>query len=103
MRCRGIAVILAACFAIAVCGHAATARAANSKGDAPTVAVAGNRHIGADMIRSFFQPAPGGGLDATALDAALKRLYATGLFKNVKIAHAGARILVTVVENPTIG
>ena len=48
-------------------------------------------------------PAPGGHFDAAALDAALKRLYATGLFKDVKIAHEGDRLLVMVVENPTIG
>ena len=55
------------------------------------------------MIRSYFHPAPDGRLGATELDAALKRLYATGLFKDVKISRAGSRVLVTVVENPTIG
>ncbi len=55
------------------------------------------------MVRSFFHAAPGGKLDAEALDAAIKRLYATGLFSNVKISRAGDRILVMVVENPTIG
>jgi outer membrane protein insertion porin family len=103
MRCRGIAVILAACLVIAVCGHAAAATAVNSAGGTPSVAVAGNRHIGADMIRSFFYRGPGGAIDADALNAALKRLYATGLFKDVKISRAGDRILVSVVENPTIG
>src|SRR6202007_2386144 len=34
---------------------------------------------------------------------ALKGLFATGLFKDVKIAHQGDRVLVMVVENPTIG
>jgi outer membrane protein insertion porin family len=106
MRRWGI--VLATCLAIAVCGGgAAAAGAGNASGDAPSIAVAGNRHIGADMIRSFFHPGPGpgpgGSLDATALDAALKRLYATGLFKDVKISRAGGRVLVTVVENPTIG
>ena len=102
MRRRGI--VLAACLAIAVCGHAVAAGAGNAPGQAaPSVAVAGNRHIGADMIRSFFHAGPGGKLDATAVDAALKRLYATGLFKDVKISRAGGRVLVTVVENPTIG
>ncbi len=101
MRRWGI--VLAACLAIAVGGHAAAAGAGNAPGEAPSVAVAGNRHIGADMIRSLFHAGPGGKLDATAVDAALKRLYATGLFKDVKISRAGGRLLVTVVENPTIG
>ena len=54
------------------------------------------------MIRSHFHAGAAGRLDAGALDAALKSLYATGLFQDVKISQAGDRVLVTVVENPTI-
>ncbi len=67
-----------------------------------TIAVAGNRHIDAAMIRAHFHAGAAGRLDAGALDAALKSLYATGLFQDVKISQAGDRVLVTVVENPTI-
>ncbi len=101
MRCWGIAVIFAGLFAIAASGHAA-AGGADSKVAVSLITVSGNRHIGADMIRSYFHPAAGGRLDATELDAALKRFYATGLFKDVKISRSGDRVLVTVVENPTI-
>jgi len=66
------------------------------------IAVAGNRHIDAAMIRSHFHAGAAGRLDAGALDTALKSLYATGLFQDVKISQAGERVLVTVVENPTI-
>ncbi len=106
MRCRGIAVILAGFVAIAVCAPAAAAAAAGAADSKPAnsaITVNGNRHIGADVIRSYFHSAPGGRLDAVALDAALKRLYATGLFKDVKISRSGDRVVVTVVENPTIG
>ncbi len=106
MRCRGIAVIRAGFIAIAVCAPvaaAAAAGAADSKPADSAITVNGNRHIGADVIRSYFHSAPGGRLDAVALDAALKRLYATGLFKDVKISRSGDRVVVTVVENPTIG
>jgi outer membrane protein insertion porin family len=102
MGCRGI-VILAGFLAIAACGPAAAADAANSSPAASAITVNGNQRIGADMIRSFFHPGTGGHFDAAALDAALKRLYATGLFKDVKIAHEGDRLLVMVVENPTVG
>ena len=101
MRCWGVAVVLAVFFAFA--GQAAAAGAGVSTGAVPTIAISGNRHVGADMIRSYFHPAPDGRLGATELDAALKRLYATGLFKDVKILRAGSRVLVTVVENQTIG
>ena len=64
--------------------------------------VSGNRHTDAEMIRSFFHPAADGTFDAAALDAALKSLYGTGLFQDVKIARDGDRVVVSVVENPTI-
>ena len=84
-------------------GLVSAARAADLHGAPAGIAISGNRRIGADMIRSYFQPAPDGKLDAMALDAGLKRLYATGLFKDVKVSRAGGRVLVKVVENPTIG
>ncbi len=102
MRCWGIAVVLGF-FAIAACGQAAAADDADSKLAAPPITVSGNRHIGADMIRSYLHPSASGKLDAAELDAGLKRLYATGLFKDVKISRTGDRVVVTVVENPTIG
>jgi outer membrane protein insertion porin family len=82
--------------------------AASQRGQAATsldllIAIAGNRHFDAAMIRLHFHPRADGTLDAAALDAALKSLYATGLFEDVKISQVGDRILATVVENPTIG
>ena len=66
------------------------------------ITVTGNRHVGADTIRAYFHPAEDGKLDAAALDATLKRLYATGMFQNVKISHDGDAVFVSVVENPTV-
>jgi outer membrane protein insertion porin family len=86
-----------ALLAIAICAAARAEGAADA-----VIAVAGNRHTDAAMIRSFFHAAPGRPLDAAALDAALKSLYASGLFANVKMTRNGDRVLVTVVENPTI-
>ena len=51
------------------------------------------------MIRAHFHAAADGAFDAAALDAALKSLYATDLFADVKIERDGERILVSVVEN----
>jgi outer membrane protein insertion porin family len=97
MRWRGIAVIFAGLVAFAA-GVPAAAGPLDS-----SITVIGNKHVGADMVRSFFHAGADGKLDAQASDDALKRLYASGLFSNVKISHAGDRILVVVVENPTIG
>jgi outer membrane protein insertion porin family len=69
----------------------------------PAIVVEGNRRIDADAIRAHFHPAPDAQLDAAALDAALKELYATGAFEDVKIARSGGHVVVTVVEAPLIG
>src|SRR6266568_972124 len=67
-----------------------------------SITVEGNRRIEAETIRSYFHVRPGARLDAAAMDAALKDLLASGLFQDVRISHAGDRVVVTVVENPVI-
>ena len=102
MPCRGIGVIFAGFLAISVGASAAAAGDADAKTRDSLIAVNGNRHVGADVIRSYFHGAPDGWFSAVELDAALKSLYATGLFRDVKFSRAGERVVVTVVENPTI-
>ena len=69
---RGSAAILSLFLSIflltAACVDAAAATVKDS-----AITVTGNRHVGADMIRSYFHPAAGGKLDAAALDATLKQ------------------------------
>ena len=67
-----------------------------------SIVVQGNRRVEADTIRSYFRPDASGRLGAAQIDAGLKGLYATGLFSDVRISHAGGRIVVNVVENPVI-
>ncbi|MGC1465354.1 MAG: outer membrane protein assembly factor BamA [Pseudolabrys sp.] len=67
-----------------------------------SIVVEGNRRVEADTVRSYFKPGPGGQLDASRIDDALKALYATGLFQDVHINRAGGHVVVTVVENPVI-
>ena len=64
--------------------------------------IEGNHRIEADTIRSYFHVNGTERLDAGGIDAALKALYATGLFQNVRITPGNGRILVSVVENPVI-
>src|SRR5258708_32518487 len=70
---------------------------------AASIAVEGNRRIEAATVRSYFQAAAGGSLDAAALDAGLKALLATGLFETADIDRAGERIVVRRVEAPLLG
>jgi outer membrane protein insertion porin family len=100
MPARLAAAICPALFALLALAASPCARAETSAEAAITIT--GNRHIDAGMIRAHFRAGRGGTFDATERDAALKSLYATGLFQDVKISHNGAGIVVTVVENPTI-
>src|SRR5689334_12186826 len=74
---------------------APTARAAEA------IEVQGNRRVEAATIRSYFGDAARP-LDEKAVDAGLKALYASGLFSDAKVARAGDRLIVTVVEAPVI-
>jgi outer membrane protein insertion porin family len=64
--------------------------------------IEGNRRVEADTIRSYFRVNGTERLDSAKIDTALKALYATGLFQDVRITPGNGRILVTVVENPVI-
>ena len=66
------------------------------------IVVEGNRRVEADTIRSYFRVGPAERLDSYRIDQALKALYATGLFQDIRINQAGGRLIVTVVENPVI-
>src|SRR6266403_2362546 len=68
----------------------------------PTIVVEGNRHTDAQAIREHFHASPDALLMPAAIDAALKELYETGLFEDVKIARSGTHLIVTVVEAPLI-
>jgi outer membrane protein insertion porin family len=67
-----------------------------------SIVVQGNRRVEAGTIRSYFKPGPGGRLGPAEINEALKALYATGLFSDVRISHSGGSLVVSVVENPVI-
>jgi len=102
LSCVVLAGILvgAGCVAVASSG-AAMAQAVNSQA-VNSIVVEGNRRVDADTVRTYFKPGPGGHLGPEQIDDALKALYATGLFSDVRINPAGGRVVVTVVENPVI-
>src|ERR1041384_4126755 len=66
------------------------------------IVVKGNRRVEAETVRAYFRLNPGERLDSYKIDQALKALYATGLFQDVRINQSGGRLIVTVVENPVI-
>jgi outer membrane protein insertion porin family len=66
------------------------------------IVIEGNRRVEADTIRSYFRVNAGERLDSYKIDQALKALYGTGLFQDVRINQSGGRLIVTVIENPVI-
>src|SRR6476659_8391642 len=103
-RLRGlclVGMVLAGAVFCTALGAVATAGYASAQ-SAGAVVVEGNRRVEADTIRSYFRLNPGERLDSYKIDQALKALYATGLFQDVRINPAGGRLVVTVIENPVI-
>ncbi|WP_206419841.1 outer membrane protein assembly factor BamA [Minwuia thermotolerans] len=66
------------------------------------IAVEGNQRIEAETVRSYMRLQTGNAYERKELDAALKRLYATGLFADVTFRRQGDVLVVSVVENPVI-
>jgi outer membrane protein insertion porin family len=68
-----------------------------SPASAQQIVVQGSQRVDAETIRSYF-----GGTDEGRINQAVKDLYATGLFADVKVRREGGRIVVAVVENSVI-
>jgi outer membrane protein insertion porin family len=101
---RGLGLIGAVLGAVvfgAAIGAVATADRAAAQSTA-SIVVEGNRRVEAETIRSYFRAGPGERLTSYKIDQALKALYATGLFQDVRIDQSGGRLIVSVIENPVI-
>ena len=94
-RCRSS--LITASLLAAVFGLTAPA-AAEAATPPDAIAVEGNRRIDAGTVRSYFHAGPDGRFDDASRDAALKALYATGLFDDVRIERAGDRLIVHLTE-----
>ncbi len=64
--------------------------------------VAGNQRIEADTIRAFAGIEPGTPATPEELNLAVRRLFDTGLFETVEVMPEAGRLVITVVENPSI-
>jgi outer membrane protein insertion porin family len=62
----------------------------------------GNERIDPETIQSYLTIQPGDVVDEQKFDTALKALYRTNLFSDVKLDLKGRDLIVTVVENPII-
>ncbi len=67
-----------------------------------SVVVRGNRRIEAETILSYMQLPTDRAVTAEDLNLAVRRLFDTGLFRDVSIVPAENQVVVQVVENPSI-
>jgi len=68
----------------------------------PAVTIRGNRRIEVETILSYMQLPTNRAITAEDLNAAVRRLFDTGLFRDVQIVPSEAEIVVEVIENPSI-
>lgn len=66
------------------------------------IEVEGQQRIEADTIRSYMTIGAGDDFNDEKLNDSLKRLYATGLFADIKFAKEARTLIVRVVENPIV-
>ncbi|MBB5693448.1 outer membrane protein assembly factor BamA [Muricoccus pecuniae] len=83
-------------------GPAARPVARPASGTVRAIDVEGNQRIEADTIRSYMLLQPGDAFEEERLDRSLRTLFATGLFRDVRVGRQGDRILVQVEENPIV-
>ncbi len=67
-----------------------------------SVIVRGNQRIEAETILAYLDLKPGQTVTAEDLNAGVRRLFDTGLFKDVQIVPTGNQLVIEVVENPSI-
>ncbi|HEV7457695.1 MAG TPA: outer membrane protein assembly factor BamA [Roseococcus sp.] len=82
--------------------RAGAPRAAQSGDVITSVVVRGNQRIEADTIRSYMLVQPGDVYESDRADRSLRTLFATGLFRDVRIGREGATLIVEVAENPIV-
>ncbi|MGE0626970.1 MAG: POTRA domain-containing protein, partial [Hyphomicrobiaceae bacterium] len=90
--------LLAAAF-VALC-LAVTARPLAAAPRISAIDVTGAARISAETVRHYLKLKAGDAYDRASIDAALKRLFATGQFADVRISLKGSRLVVAVSELP---
>ena len=94
-----------ACLCLVALTNAPTASAqtlAQAGAREQSVIVQGNRRIEAETILSYMDLTQGQTVTAEDLNRAVRRLFDTGLFKDVQIIPAENQLIVEVIENPSI-
>lgn len=100
---RFMSAVSAAALSVGLAGSVAMVAelAQVSQAEAATVSrieVRGNQRVDADTIRNYIGIKPGKSFNSGDINEAVKQLFATGLFSDVKINQSGGTLIVTVEE-----
>src|SRR5689334_22095685 len=95
------AAVIFACGTIHLC-LAAFADARATEAQSPAIEVTGNKRVDPDVIRSRFHLDPKHELSPQQLDDAVKSLYSTHLFSDVRVRKIPTGVHVSVAENAKI-
>ncbi|MDH7787780.1 outer membrane protein insertion porin family [Ochrobactrum sp. 19YEA23] len=101
----GAASALAMSVALVASGTAALSLASVNVAEAAVVSridVRGNTRVDAQSIRDNIDIRPGKAFTSADIDAAVKRLFAMGLFSDVRINQSGSTLVVTVNERSVV-
>lgn len=103
---RGLyAVLLVLCsvpLSLGLSGGFGDLTAAAQNATISSIVVQGNQRVEAETIRSYLTFSAGDPYDPGEVNQSLKTLFATGLFKDVRIRRQYSTVVVVVVENPVV-
>jgi len=91
----GLSVPVATVFALAAVSTSHAAVVSN-------IEVRGNHRVDSATIRNYLSIKPGKPFSSGDIDAAVKRLFSTGLFSDVQINQAGGTLIIQVSEYATV-
>ncbi len=90
------------CFTISIVVIAMNSSSAWSSQTVKSVEISGTQRIENDTVSSYMNLKVGDNVDSNKIDEALKNLFSTGLFADVKVENIDGVVKVSVVENPVI-
>ena len=102
LRVSVVLAMLAPIVSVAGIAFAPQAAQAQSSPREQSVVVRGNRRIESETILAYMNLQQGQTVTAEDLNRAVRRLFDTGLFRDVQIIPGDAQLIVEVVENPSI-
>lgn len=94
----GVALVVGSAQTVSVKPAAAQARDDTIR----NIVIEGARRIDAQAVAGYLVVRKGGRFDAAKIDASLKALFRSGLFRDVTIRRRGRDLVIRVVENPIV-